>query len=196
MVALVLVVTGCGMGKNQNPVASDDELGRTRAESEEAKPATYVTREGDTLRSIASRPEIYSDADLWPLLLDANEAELGAVSPGKRLAGGKVLSIPRSLDVEQMDVAREKARQYAAAAKSTRRAKRPEADSTPVVKRPKPAATAVAPVKAPEPVRQAQPVPKAKSGGMLPILFLLLLVLAALGAVLYVFSRRDKQDKA
>jgi hypothetical protein len=31
---------------------------------------------------------------------------------------------------------------------------------------------------------------------MLPILFLLLLVLAAIGAVLYVFSRRDKQDQA
>lgn len=194
---VLLLVSGCGLGKNQNPVGSDDELGRTRAESEESKPGSYVTREGDTLRAVAARPEIYSDADLWPLLMDANEASLGAISPGKRLAAGRVLTVPRSMDVDAMDMARERARQYAAAVKSARRVKHPERER--VAKKPKlkPSPAVATPVAQPSPVPvAAQPVPKAKSGGMLPILFLLLLVLAALGGVLYVFSRRDKQDKA
>lgn len=193
--ATVFALSGCGMGKSQNPVGSDDEMGSTRAEAEEAKPSTYVTSQGDTLRSIASRGEIYADAELWPLLLDANEYTLGSVGPGKRLEEGLVLEIPRVLDLDDMDEAREKARQYAAATKArVASVKRPEPEPTLAAPTPEAAAVPTQEV-APAPLAP-QAVPKAKSGGMLPILFLLLLVLAALGAVLYVFSRRDKQDKA
>lgn len=199
----VTVLSGCGMGKNQNPVASDEELGRTRAE-EEAKPGSYVTKAGDSLRSIAARPEIYGDAELWTLLMDANP-DLGVVSARKKLNSGLSLKVPRSLSVEALEMARERARQMAASSKMRTPAKKPEPEPTPVkaAKAPKPvspAKPAAAPAaKAPaEPAKAqaAQPVPRAKSGGMLPILFLLLLVLAAIGAVLYVFSRRDKQDQA
>jgi hypothetical protein len=207
---IVTALSGCGMGKNQNPVGSDEELGRTRAE-EEAKPGTYVTKQGDSLRSIANRPEIYGDAELWPLLQDANP-ELGSISAGKKLKAGISLKVPRSLSVDALDMARERARQAAASAKMKSPAKHPEPEPTAV--RPKPMAKAPAKAEAkpmakaaPAPAKAeakpvapapqaAQPVPRAKSGGMLPILFLLLLVLAAIGAVLYVFSRRDKQDQA
>lgn len=195
--AVLLVASGCGMGKSRSPVGSDEELGRTRAEAEEGKPSTYVTQAGDSLRSIASRPEIYGDADLWPLLLDANEGSLGSVSPGKRLQAGLSLDVPRSLSIDELDEAREKARQVAAANKASRPVKRPEAEAEPSAApaAAKPAAKAAPAAKAPE-AKPAQAVPKARSGGMLPILFLLLLVLAALGAVLYVFNKRDKQDQA
>jgi nucleoid-associated protein YgaU len=206
----VAVLSGCGMGKNQNPVASDEELGRTRAE-EEAKPGNYVTKAGDSLRSIAARPEIYGDAELWTLLMDANP-ELGVVSARKKLASGLSLKVPRSLSVEALEMARERARQMAASSKMKTPAKKPEPEAAPVkaahvskpakpaapIKPGKPAAAPAAKAPAAEPAKAqaAQPVPRAKSGGMLPILFLLLLVLAAIGAVLYVFSRRDKQDQA
>jgi hypothetical protein len=191
---LTLALGACGTGNHRNPVGSDEELGHTRGVEEEAKPATYVTRDGDTLRSIAARPEIYGDADLWPLLLDANAEALGSKSPGKVLAEGSVLKVPRSLSVEMLDEAREKAQQVAAAAKSARRPKTPALEPTaaPTAVSTKAPAQAAAPTPA-----EPRPVPKAKSGGgMLPILLLLLLVLAALGGVLYVFSRKDKQDRA
>lgn len=193
----VAVLSGCGMGKNQNPVASDEELGRTRAE-EEAQPGTYVTKAGDSLRSIAARPEIYGDAELWTLLMDANP-DLGVLSARKKLDSGLSLKVPRSLSVEALEMARERARQMAASAKMSAPAKKPEPEEAPAAKPAKPGkAPAAKPSKAAEPAKAqaAQPVPRTKSGGMLPILFLLLLVLAAIGAVLYVFSRRDKQDQA
>lgn len=193
--ASVLALSGCGMGKKQSPVGSDEELGRTRAVAEDEMPASYVTRQGDTLRSIAARPEIYGDAELWPLLLDANETDLGSISPGKRLSEGLLLEVPRTMSTDEMDEARERARQYAATTKSrsARAVKRPEAEPTVA-----PAAVETAEAQAPAPEtapQEAQPVPEAKSGGMMPVLLLLLLVLGALGAVLYVFSKRDKRDK-
>lgn len=193
--ALLMATTACGVGKSRSPVGSDEELGRTRAEAEDSKPSSYVTRAGDTLRGVAARPEIYGDAELWTLLLDANDETLGAVSPGKRLEAGLSLDVPRSLSVDELEEAREKARQHAAAHKASRPAKRPESESSVATKAPAAKApTASKPESAP--VKEAAPVPRAKSGGMLPVLFLLLLVLAALGAVLYVFNKRDKQDPA
>lgn len=191
---LALAAAGCG-GKHQNPVGSDDELGTTHVVQDE-KPATYVTKAGDTLSSIAARPEIYADSELWPLIADANEKNLSGVSARHALEGGMVLSIPRYQSADELDEARERARQAAAAIKARRHApKRPQPEALPT-KAPAPKdVAAAAPTPVPTPV-PAKPVPPARSGGMMPILLLLLLVLAGLGAVLYVFSRKDKQDRA
>lgn len=194
---LALVAVACGGGHRQSPLGSDEALGRTRG-AEEAEASSYVTAAGDTLRSIAARPEIYGDAELWPVLQEANPKTLGSFSPQQRLPEGKVLAIPRSLTADQMEEAREKARQYVAAMKAARHPKTPEPEKEPnAVPTPSPQKTAAAPVALPPQPEPPRPVPPPKSsGGMGSILLLLLLVLAALGAVLYVFYRKDRQDQA
>jgi hypothetical protein len=201
---LALSLAACGVGKRQSPVGSDDEAGQTRpVQIEEDKPSTYVTKAGDTLRNIAGREEIYSEPDLWPLLLDANSDALGSQSAKSKLQAGVRLKVPRGLDQDALNDAREKARQAAAANKSSHA----KAATTAAVKQqhvrvaPKPAypvakkpAAVAAPPKPAAPVAAA-PVPKAKkSGGLLPVLFFLLLLLAVLAAILFYFTRRDQKD--
>ena len=198
-------LAACGVGKRQSPVGTDDEAGQTRPVSiEEDKPAQYVTKAGDTLRSIAGREEIYSEPDLWPLLLDANVDTLGAQTAKSKLQAGIRLNVPRGLDADALADAREKARQAAAAGKGVHKPKAiPVVVSHEVVK----AKTAVAAISKPVAIKKptpsaakpvteaAKPVPKAKkTGGLLPVLFFLLLLLAVLAAVLFYFTRRDQKD--
>lgn len=53
---------------------------------------TYVVQQGDSLWSIAAKPEIYGRASRWRLLYDANRDQLKG--PGK-LKAGMTLNIPR-----------------------------------------------------------------------------------------------------
>jgi hypothetical protein len=199
--ALALSLAACGVGKRQSPVGSDDEAGQTRPVSiEEDKPAQYVTKAGDTLRSIAGREEIYGEPDLWPLILDANMDTLGAQGPKSKLHAGIRLTVPRGQDEDAKADAREKARQAAAAGKGVRKPQThaPEQAVQRTVKA-KPAASKPAsmakPVAAAPVAQAAKPVPKAKkSGGLLPVLFFLLLLLAVLAAILFYFTRRDQKD--
>lgn len=209
---LMLSLAACGVGKRQSPVASDDEAGQTKpVQIEEEKPSIYITKSGDTLKSIAGRDEIYGEPDLWPAILDANQGALGEQSGRSKLAPGISLAIPRGLDEAALADAREKARQAAASVKAVSKPKTMEA---PVIKREKaepvrvekaPAAPAAKPVaKAAKATKssakdaaaaEAKPVPKAKrSSGLMPVLFFLLLLLAVLAAVLFYFTRRDQKD--
>ncbi len=87
--ALALSLAACGVGQRQSPVGTDDEAGQTKpVQIEEDKPSFYVTKSGDTLRSIAGREEIYGEPDLWPLILDANADALGAQTRQEQAAGG------------------------------------------------------------------------------------------------------------
>jgi hypothetical protein len=205
--ALALSLAACGVGKRQSPVGSDDEAGQTKpVQIEEDKPAFYVTKSGDTLRSIAGREEIYGEPDLWPLILDANGDALGTQTPKSKLQAGIRLSIPRGQDQDALSDAREKARQVAAASKGHPKARVQEAPvvneyakaaalrPTPVAKAAVKKPTAVAVVAKPA-AEEPRPVPKAKkTGGLLPVLFFLLLLLAVLSAVLFYFTRRDQKD--
>ena len=210
---LLFSLAACGVGKRQSPVATDDEAGLTKpVEIQEDQASTYVTKSGDTLRSIAGRDEIYGEPDLWPALLDANTASLGTQSERSKLAPGIVLNVPRNLDEAALADAREKARQAAAATKATAKPHSMEEpalkqNAAPPVKVTKAQPTALptrVAVKAPVAKAKhavdsnagaAKPVPKAKkSGGLLPVLFFLLLLLAVLAAVLFYFTRRDQKD--
>lgn len=51
----------------------------------------YVVKKGDTLRKIATRPEIYGDAGQWQRIYEANRDIIGR---GK-LRMGQVLMIPK-----------------------------------------------------------------------------------------------------
>jgi hypothetical protein len=207
---LALSLAACGVGKRQSPVGADDEAGQTKpVQIEEDKPAFYVTKTGDTLRSIAGRDEIYGEPDLWPLLLDANTDTLGAQSARSKLPSGIRLNVPRGQDQDALNDAREKARQAAAASKGPHKARVQEAPvadeyakamkakAQPLAKA-KPVVKAQTPVVAANPVsEEPKPVPKAKkTGGLLPVLFFLLLLLAVLSAVLFYFTRRDQKDEA
>ncbi len=208
---LAMSLAACGVGKRQSPVATDDEAGQTKpVQIEEDKPNTYVSKSGDTLQSIAGRDEIYGEPDLWPVILDANQATLGEQTGRSRLAPGISLSIPRGLDDAALADAREKSRQASAANKAARKPKSMEApavrqeEAKPVAVSKAPAAASTksaskvskGAAKAAAPAAtDARPVPKAKrSGGLMPVLFFLLLLLAILAAVLFYFTRRDQKD--
>lgn len=185
---LALTLSACSTSKSQNPVASGDEVGKVSDDSfspGEEKPATYTAKKGDTLKKIAGRPEIYGDPNLWPLLQEANADKLGhSMSVNK----GVVLKIPRDLSSEQIDMAHEKARQIAAANKMS------EAPPKEAASAPTPMQHEVNAAAAPTPLPPLPVPPVKKSGVLLPVLSVLLLILAGLAGVLFYFMKKDKKD--
>ncbi len=71
------------------------------------KPAQVTVREGDTLSAIAARPEVYGNANLWPLLLKANRDKLLRVD---KVPVGVELVIPRNASPEEIKEAQALAR--------------------------------------------------------------------------------------
>jgi len=64
------------------------------------KVSQVTVREGDTLSAIAARPEVYGNADLWPLLLKANRGKFLRVDV---LPVGIVLVVDRNATQEEID---------------------------------------------------------------------------------------------
>lgn len=67
--------------------------------SKDGKLARIVVKEGDTLSAIAERPDVYGNADLWPLLLKANRNKFLRVD---EVPVGVELVIPR--DATQAEI--------------------------------------------------------------------------------------------
>jgi len=63
---------------------------------------TYVVQKGDSLWSIAARPEVYGDGTRWQTLLEANDDLLNG-RPG-RLRAGMQLKIPRTASAPERQV--------------------------------------------------------------------------------------------
>ncbi len=187
-VGLAIALFGCGTGKHNSPSAQD-EVGQINAFEPDDKPGTYRSKQGDNLRKIAGRPEVYGDPELWPILAEANADRVGQ---GTRVNKGTVLAIPRDLSADQMAEAREKARAAAAAAKVAKAAPAPK---RPVVAKPEPkkAEPVAQATVAPTPVPPA-PVPPARKAGLLPWLLILLLILIALAIMLWFFMKRDREE--
>lgn len=69
---------------------------------------TSVTvREGDTLSAIAARPEVYGNADMWPLILNANRDKFMRVD---EVPVGVELVIPRNVSQAEVEKALAQAR--------------------------------------------------------------------------------------
>lgn len=202
--ALSLSLGACGIGQHQNPVASDGELGTTQPiKMDQDQVSTYTTRHGDTLAGIAGRSEIYGDPSLWPLLQNANPESLAGKGMAQALKAGLVLQVPRDSDAATLARARAKDRRAQAAVKARFKRQRaralPPRPSTGNAATPKrtPAVAAVPDALrlVPSPMPAAPPA-SPHSGGMRPLLLLLVLVLVALGAVLWAFAKRDRDDGA
>jgi LysM repeat protein len=71
---------------------SEGEANETEAEEVATSYDSYTVQKGDTLWSIAAKPEIYNDATKWRKIFKANEALLK--SPD-RIRVGMTLQIPR-----------------------------------------------------------------------------------------------------
>ena len=82
--------TGVGMGEIAPPEMERDETGSAPRAPERYD--TYVVQKGDSLWSIAKKPEVYGKATQWRRLFDANRDLLK--SPD-RLKAGMTLKIPR-----------------------------------------------------------------------------------------------------
>ena len=75
-------------------------------EFERMFPSTYQVKQGETMRDIARRHEIFNDTFMWPLIYKANRDQIRdpqMVFPGQRLA------IPRDLSLDDIIQARKQA---------------------------------------------------------------------------------------
>jgi LysM repeat protein len=185
---------------------ADDEEGDSEFDAVEEKTYadTYTVESGDSLSSIAGKEEIYGDSALWPILQEYNRDTLGN---SQAVNVGATLKIPRRLTTEEMDEAREKARQVAATEDDSQPEKvapEPEeevADDEPVESEVADAASEE-PEVAPEPEEEApvvknkpRPVPKPKGKGMMPIFVVIFVVLLLAAIVLLYFMKKDNEDE-
>lgn len=73
------------------------------------EPATsYIVGEGETLWTISAQPKVYNEGMLWPLLYQANRDQ---IKDPRQIFPGQVLSIRRDMTSEELDEARQKARE-------------------------------------------------------------------------------------
>lgn len=76
---------------------------KPRPQREVASVTTYTVKRGESLPQIASRPEVYGDTQLWPLIYRSNRDQ---ISDPRRIWPGQVLRIPRNLNADDLSEAR------------------------------------------------------------------------------------------
>ena len=69
---------------------------------------SYTVTEGENLFAIASRRKVYGDALLWPLIYKANRDQ---IKDPQQIYPGQRLTIPREVSEEEMEQARNTARE-------------------------------------------------------------------------------------
>lgn len=98
--------------------AAEERAKREAAEAERRKPkpqkepqlvASYTVRRGESLPLIASRPEVYGDRVLWPLLYRANRDQ---IRDPRHIWPGQVLRIPRNQGRDDIFEARRYAQEH------------------------------------------------------------------------------------
>ncbi|MDR3416472.1 MAG: LysM peptidoglycan-binding domain-containing protein, partial [Nevskia sp.] len=73
---------------------------------------SYTVRDGESLRQIAARPEVYDNARLWPLLWKANKDH---IKQPAHLEPGTILTVPAHPTVREVEQAIAHARKNATA---------------------------------------------------------------------------------
>lgn len=72
------------------------------------KVSEYDVREGETLWTISALPQVYNEGLLWPLLYQANRDQ---IKDPRQIFPGQILSIRRDMTVQELEDARQKARE-------------------------------------------------------------------------------------
>lgn len=93
------------MNAHGKSTLGDTPAGQAAKERQQL-PASYSVKRGESLPQIASRPDIYNDATLWPLIYRANRDQ---VRDPYQLWPGQVLKIPRSYSREDLIEAKRQA---------------------------------------------------------------------------------------
>lgn len=87
-------------------VASQEPAPKTGQPGAVNMPASYMVNSGDTLWTIAARPEIYNDPLLWMLLYQANRDQI--MDP-RHVYPGQTLRVPRNISAREREELREAA---------------------------------------------------------------------------------------
>jgi hypothetical protein len=107
-----MATIGCG-GKSQkiNGVAEEESqvMDEGKTSAKESLPSTYKVESGDTLWSIAGKPQIYGNKYQWPLIYDANRDILDDYK--KTLEEGQKLIVPRNISAVEIEAAKERAKE-------------------------------------------------------------------------------------
>lgn len=108
----VLFFNGCGAKSQKISSAADEEsqvMEEAKVSAKETLPSTYIVEDGDTLWSIAKKPEIYGNKYQWPLIYDANRDILDSYN--SPLQEGQKLIIPRNISAIEIEAAKERAKE-------------------------------------------------------------------------------------
>ncbi|MFP4465998.1 MAG: LysM peptidoglycan-binding domain-containing protein [Candidatus Goldiibacteriota bacterium] len=102
-----LFMSGCGGGQKINAVTDEEEEVMREASEKKAEgfSGTYIVEPGDTLWSIAAKPEIYGNKYQWPLIYDANRDILDTY---EQIEDGQKLIIPRNISAVEIAAAKER----------------------------------------------------------------------------------------
>ncbi|MCX7698190.1 MAG: LysM peptidoglycan-binding domain-containing protein [Candidatus Goldbacteria bacterium] len=107
-----LFFIGCGAKSQKISSAADEEsqvMEEAKTAAKETLPSTYIVEAGDTLWSIAAKPEIYGNKYQWPLIYDANRDILDSYNTP--LQEGQKLIIPRNVSAVEIEAAKERAKE-------------------------------------------------------------------------------------
>lgn len=108
----LLLFNGCGAKSQKISSAADEEsqvMEEAKTSAKETLPSTYIVENGDTLWSIAAKPEIYGNKYQWPLIYDANRDILDSYN--SPLKEGQKLIIPRNISAVEIEAAKERAKE-------------------------------------------------------------------------------------
>jgi hypothetical protein len=108
----LLLFNGCGAKSQKISSAADEEsqvMEEAKTSAKETLPSTYIVENGDTLWSIAAKPEIYGNKYQWPLIYDANRDILDSYN--SPLQEGQKLIIPRNISAVEIEAAKERAKE-------------------------------------------------------------------------------------
>ena len=178
----------------ENAFASDEEAedsGDFDAVEEKTFSENYTVQAGDSLSSIAGMEEIYSDTQLWPILQEANRGVLG---DGQQVNVGTELRIPRRLTSEEMDEAREKARQINASASGSIKPTKEKIEEAAEVVNEEPIQEMAAPAPEME-APAAASEPKPKKNNVMAILIVIFVVLLGAALILLYFMKKDNEEE-
>lgn len=83
--------------------AAEAERRKVKPQKEPAQVSSWTVRRGESLPLIASRPEVFGDSNLWPLLYRANRDQ---IRDPRHIWPGQVLRVPKNLGRDDFAEAR------------------------------------------------------------------------------------------